>query len=286
MFRTIKFSSILVLALILVLYSCTTTHGGGNNNNNNSTTHVRGLGVDHAYTIVGDSDNEKTLLDFAELNEISYLALYQMDQILNDISKTTALDLFIKRAQDEYSLTNIVAVVTDTTTAQKVIDFNNAHSYTIDAINYECEYWNASVKCPSFSDYKTNLIWIHNNATGFTIDATITSASESESADMKYYADRIFIRTYVAAPSTAFNTISTQLLYISPVDGTTTQAWPVFSNNSNYMGGWLSNWEQLKDGMQDAENTLLSDLESSSLTGSVELSGFWYFKYSNFSGGI
>jgi hypothetical protein len=288
MLRLIKIFSITVPFFVLALYSCTRTSGGGNNNNNNSSTHARGIMVDHAYSIIGDSINEKTLLDFAHLNNFEYLVLYQMDQILNDNSQTEALNLFIKRAQDEYSINNIIAVVSDTDTAQQVIDFNYTHSYKIDDIDYECEYWNVALKCPSFSDYKTNLIWIHNNTIGLTlsIDATIASASEQESADVKYYADKVFIRTYVSQPSTAFSSISDQLLYLSPVSDSTIQVWPIFSNDSSYMGAWLSNWTQLKDGMTDAENTVLTNLADSSLTSSVKLTGFWYFKYSNFSGGI
>lgn len=173
-------------------------------------------------------------------------------------------------------------MVNNTTAAQKVIDFNNAHSYKIGVVSYECDFWNYDPDCASFDIYRSDLTWIKSYKKNFIVQVYVESVTQAELAVIKPLVSRILINDYVSQPADAFAYISDRLTYLAPINDNTAEVWPVFSAEPDYMGSWIQQWSPVKNGLTEAESTVTKALQASPLSSTVQLSGFQYFQYYDF----
>jgi hypothetical protein len=114
-----------------------------------------GLYVNDFKDIIGDSAAETTLLNYAQSNGFTYLILYNLTYIndnifpIDDLTGSLPLANFIENAKNNYGILQVGAVGEKNASFDKIKTYNsfypNNPEKRFDVFNLEFEYWNTSL---------------------------------------------------------------------------------------------------------------------------------------------
>ena len=284
----------LVTFLFLSFYAINTMHA------------ERFLYVDDFKNILDNTSRRTALLAYAQSHQINELILYELQLVnlvhnLSNAATNQILADFIKTAKTTYGVTRISAAGESAGWFQNnIITYNATRSVAtekFDALALEFEFWTPSAVsmyyCPDYlipnglpCDSAGAFVFCKNQLTQMK---ALTAASPHPMSVEMYVgwpnlgqlhtlsaiADKMFIHSYVANPSTSFNYVSARLNYYNNYSGTA-KVYFIFSSEPSFMNTWLT-----AHSMVEAENIFTSSYNAASGTwkSHVNFSGFVYFAY-------
>ncbi len=210
------------------------------------------LGRGQSGALLGDTAQENSLLNFSRNNGINYLILYDLNDLVANSARATQVASLISRARTQYGVQQVGAALGDTTGANNIVAYNNAHTATerIDVLNLESEFWNQADRATALNnvinilDSFKSLAVANNMETEYYIgwlnDAT-------EGARIGNAVDRVLIHFYRKDDTDILNYGIERLQYLSAASRKVRIA-PIFSNEgpantgdptSYFMGPWL-----------------------------------------------
>lgn len=273
-------------------------------------TEARTLYVNDFDTILGNPQNELSLLNYALEHEIETLLFYDLHSIhasydLTDNATNTILSNFIVEAKNNFNIQKIGAIGESYSFFNEIIQpYNESRTLSaekIDIYNLEFEYWVDSQTQPngyycnnylSPNGYPCN----ESGAFAFYIDLldslntlinTSSSIVELESYlgwptigqvdTLVNYVDRIRLHAYVSDPNTAFSYSESRIEYFLAAQNNFNIS-IIFSSESQFMGNWLYN-----NSMLLAEQIYIQDFSQSSINWpqNINLLDFTYFTYTD-----
>ncbi len=270
---------------------------------------VKGLYVDGFINILGNTQSEDSLLNYAQSNGFNYLALYDLHLVdaqynMTNVSTITPLANFIQRAKTQFNILKVGAVAENFWFFQnRVRVYNNAHSnpdQKFDVYNLEFEFWNTSTTGPSgyycttylqpagltcdtaggFSFYKNELRKIDSVATldNLLSETYVGWPNAGQAHQIAGLCDRILLHSYVATDATDYSYTSTRLSYFAGAPSAPVDIIVIFSSESIFMGPWLTSNPETQ-----AFSTYLAAFqnEPSTWVSGINLLGYQWFDYSN-----
>lgn len=273
-------------------------------------TEARTLYVNDFDTILGNPQNELSLLNYTLEHEIETLLFYDLHSIhasydLTDNATNTILSNFIVEAKNNFNIQKIGAIGESYSFFNEIIQpYNESRTLSaekIDIYNLEFEYWVDSQTQPngyycnnylSPNGYPCN----ESGAFAFYIDLldslnTLINSSSSIVELESYlgwptigqvdtlvnYVDRIRLHAYVTDPNTAFSYSESRIEYFLAAQNNFNIS-IIFSSEPQFMGNWLNN-----NSMLLAEQIYIQDFSQSSINWpqNINLLDFTYFTYTD-----
>lgn len=270
---------------------------------------VKGLYVDGFINIIGNTQSEDSLLNYAQANGFNYLALYDLQLVhaqynMTNFSSIAPLASFINRAKSQFGILKVGAIAENFWFFQNRIRPNNiAHTNPLekfDVYDLEFEFWNTTATGPSgyycttylqpaslpcdtagaFSFYKNELRKIDSVA---TIDNVISETyvgwpTSGQAHQLAGLCDRVLVHAYVNTAANAYGYTQTRLSYFASSPSAPVNIIVIFSSEPSFMGPWLSsNSETLAF---STYNTAFQN-DPSAWTSGINLLGYQWFDYSN-----
>ncbi|MDQ3109806.1 MAG: T9SS type A sorting domain-containing protein [Bacteroidota bacterium] len=270
---------------------------------------VKGLYVDGFNSILGNTQREDSLLNYAQLNGFNYLALYELHLVhaqydMTDFSSITPLADFISRAKTQFGILKVGATAENFWFFQnRVRPYNAAHTNInekFDVYNLEFEFWINSTTGPSgyycttylqpaslpcdtsgaFAFYKNELRQIDSVA---TLDGTISETyvgwpNQGQCQQIAALCDRVLVHAYVGTDATAYGYTQTRLSYFAGTSQSPNPIIVIFSSEQSFMGPWLNTNPETQ-----AFSTYNSDFQNdaSPWTAGIDLLGYQWFAYTD-----
>jgi len=256
--------------------------------------------IDHFSDILGNTQKEDSLLNYAQDSSFNYLAMYDLHNLnLNNSTTADRLGAFIKRARDNYGLQYIGAIGESYSSFENRIGPYNL-SRTDDherfnVFNLEFEFWTSS-SVTSGGYYCTQYLQQANcscdTSGGFkffikqmrqidSLAATQQVLSETylgwfnqgQASQIANNVDRVLLHAYRTGTSSLFSYSKTRMSYLAS-NNTTIDIAPIFSAEPDFMGPWLETHSQL-----DAYNKYKSDFDNdnSSWKQYINILGYHWF---------
>lgn len=267
---------------------------------------IKGLYVDGFSTILGNTQKEDSLLNYAQYNGFNYLALYDLWQVhtahnLTTASTCTVLANFIQNAKQNYGITQIGAIGENFFVFNNVFKvYNQQHSNPLqkfDVFNIEFEFWNTGTVSPgnyycttylqpnytcdtagAFAYYKKliNQVDSLTNLTGIISETYVGWFNQGQAVAIANSVDRILLHDYISNYSSLYGYIQQRLQYIG-ARNSTTDVIVIFSAEPSFMGPWLSTHDVLTP-YTDLQTALAN--ETGSWKQYINLKGYQWFAYS------
>jgi 6-phosphogluconolactonase (cycloisomerase 2 family) len=256
----------------------------------------RGMYVDGFKCILGNnrsslSEEETTLLEYAQNNDIKYLALYDLDHIFGNSTREGQLNFFIVQAKSNFGILEVGAIGDSKDFFDDVIAYNNDPNKAgkFEVLSLEYDYWDDTDK--TFAEFLLLLDYMNakSNLIVETFIGEFESGLESTQArNLSQRVDRLLLSAFVTDPSFAFDNAKGRLSFLgngSIAEGKVLEVWPVYSAedtelgaDETFMGPWL---DDENNSMEEAENEFLNDYnaDNSSWKDGISISGFQYFSY-------
>lgn len=279
----------LIILSLLLIFSATTY---GQN--------VRGFYLQDVGDWLGDASEENEILEYAQGNGFNYILFYDLGDInWNSSTEKNQLGAFMKKARDQYGITQIGGVVEYAGyVTQKLLPYNNSRSSSkekFDVINMEFEFW---VKSSINNSYCSKFL----DAAGYDCDTAgafkfawrefkiIDDICANNGMISEYYlgwpnkgqmqkiasrADRIFLSAYRPTDSDIYLFSKNRMKDIATLGGTT-KVITLMSSESSFMGPWLQTHPQNRP-YQTMAAALAA--ESSSFAQNIDLQGYHWFTY-------
>ncbi|CAN5916421.1 hypothetical protein BH11BAC7_BH11BAC7_10780 [soil metagenome] len=269
---------------------------------------VKGLYVDGFNSILGNTQREDSLLNYAQLNGFNYLALYQLHLVhaqydMTNYASITPLANFISRAKTQYGIQKVGAVAENFWFFQnRVRPYNAAHTANerFDVYNLEFEFWinsstgpsgyycttylqPASLPCDTsgaFAFYKNELRQIDSVATldGAISETYVGWPNAGQCQQIAALCDRVLVHAYVATDATAYGYTQTRLSYFAGTQPAPNSIIVIFSSEQTFMGPWLNMNPETQ-----AFATYVSDFQNdnSPWINGINLLGYQWFAYTD-----
>lgn len=233
--------------------------------------YTRGLYVDGFDSILGDTTKENTLLSFAQQNNITYLALYDLQAVWD---QGGAINNFISKAKNTYGIEQVGAIGESTHFFDHAQSYNETYANTFDVLNLEYEYWNNDPT--DIGNYITLLTYMQSiaDAQGLLVEAYIGWPTESEMTQILSKVDRLLVHAYVVSPDHVADYVQERFSWIK-AQSQHPVAWIIFSVEDEFMGPW--EWAHSLD---DGEDIVITGLETNAQDDLI--TGFQYFTYTLF----
>ncbi|MBL7890295.1 MAG: T9SS type A sorting domain-containing protein [Bacteroidia bacterium] len=288
------------LSFIIILFSIATRSFS-------QTATIRGMYVDGFSTILGNVQQEDSLLNYAQDNSFNYLALYDLWPVhvahnLTNTSSSAILANFIQKAKQQYNILQLGAVGENYFFFNNVINvYNQQHSNPLqkfDVYNVEFEFWNTTTvssgnyycttylqpgaySCDTsgaFAYYKTLIRQVDSlaNANGVMSELYVGWFNQGQAIAIGNSIDRILLHDYISNYSGIYSYVRTRLQYLA-ARNILTQVIPIFSAEPSFMGPWLNS-----NPIQQAYNDVATGLsnETGSWKQYIDLKGYQWFAYS------
>ncbi|HRN41708.1 MAG TPA: T9SS type A sorting domain-containing protein [Vicingus sp.] len=271
------------------------------------TANIRGMYVDGFNTILGNSQKEDSLLNYAQQNNFNYLALYNLWNVhtshnLTNLTSSVILANFIQNAKQNYGIAQVGAVGENFFFFNNVINvYNQQHTNILqkfDVYNVEFEFWNtttvssgnyycttylqpAGYSCDTagaFSYYTKLIRQVDSlaNLNGVVSELYVGWFNQGQAITMGNNIDRILLHDYINNYSWLYSYVSTRLQYLS-ARNVVTEVIPIFSAEPSFMGSWITTHPIVQP-----YNDLVSAFDAA--TGSwkqyINLNGYQWFAYS------
>jgi hypothetical protein len=281
--------------LIVLLFPCIFLHA------------TKGLYVDGFASIIGNTNKEDSLLNYAQQNGFTYLALYELHLVhashnLTTVPTSAPLATFISKAKTMYGVTEIGACGENFWWFDNIISvYNLIHANPaeqIDIYNYEFEFWNLGSVGPgqyycttylqpggyscdtsgAFAFYIKELKSIDSLATvdGLTSEIYVGWFNQHQATQMKSKVDRILLHSYVANVNSVYSYAQTRLSYLGNTPGVV-NVMPIYSSEPAFLGPWLvTNPEVNVDPIYVADFASETGLWKAN----INLLGYQWFAYS------
>lgn len=271
------------------------------------TANIRGMYVDGFNTILGNSQKEDSLLNYAQLNNFNYLALYNLWNVhtshnLTNLTSSAILANFIQNAKQNYGIAQVGAVGENFFFFNNVINvYNQQHTNAlqkIDVYNVEFEFWNTTTvssgnyycttylqpggySCDTagaFSYYAKLIRQVDSlaNLNGVVSELYVGWFNQGQAITMGNNIDRILLHDYINNYSWLYSYVTTRLQYLA-ARNVVTEVIPIFSAEPSFMGSWITTHPIVQP-----YNDLVAAFNAA--TGSwkqyINLNGYQWFTYS------
>lgn len=271
------------------------------------TANIRGMYVDGFNTILGNSQKEDSLLNYAQLNNFNYLALYNLWNVhtshnLTNLTSSVILANFIQNAKQNYGIAQVGAVGENFFFFNNVINvYNQQHTNALqkfDVYNVEFEFWNTTTvssgnyycttylqpggySCDTagaFSYYAKLIRQVDSlaNLNGVVSELYVGWFNQGQAITMGKNIDRILLHDYINNYSWLYSYVTTRLQYLA-ARNVVTEVIPIFSAEPSFMGSWITTHPIVQP-----YNDLVSAFDAA--TGSwkqyINLNGYQWFAYS------
>lgn len=268
---------------------------------------LRGMYVDGFAAILGNATAEDQLLNYAQQNNINYLALYDLWPVhqqynLTNPNTCALLANFIERAHTQYGVTQVGATGENLWFFQNVINpYQQTHANAdqrFDVYNVEFEFWNTaqvssggyycltylsphSVPCSvaGASSYWLSMIGLINTAAhqnNAISEVYVGWFDQALATQFAHAVDRILLHDYVTTESALFPYISQRLQYLA-TGPTPANVAVLFSAESDFLGPYLQS-HPIAQPFAVVEQ-LFNDLDAA-WTSNINLVGWQWFAYS------
>ena len=274
---------------------------------------IKGLYVDGFAGILGNANKEDSLLNYAQQNGFTYLALYQLHVVnashdLTTVPTSVPLATFISKAKTLYGVQQVGACGENAGFFTNVISiYNSIHpnpAEKIDVYNLEFEFWNTGSVGPgqyycttyltpggyscdtsgAFAFYMQQLNSIDSLALadGTTSEIYVGWFNAYQAQQMAAVADRVLLHSYVTNVNNVYSYAQTRLSYLGSGNDTI-HVLPIFSSEPAFLGPWLSTNPET-----GAYNLYATEFASD--TGSwkahINLLGYQWFDYTDMPYGL
>lgn len=271
------------------------------------TANIRGMYVDGFNTILGNSQKEDSLLNYAQLNNFNYLALYNLWNVhtshnLTNLTSSAILANFIQNAKQNYGIAQVGAVGENFFFFNNVINvYNQQHTNALqkfDVYNVEFEFWNTTTvssgnyycttylqpggySCDTagaFSYYAKLIRQVDSlaNLNGVVSELYVGWFNQGQAITMGNNIDRILLHDYINNYSWLYSYVTTRLQYLA-ARNVVTEVIPIFSAEPSFMGSWITTHPIVQP-----YNDLVAAFNAA--TGSwkqyINLNGYQWFTYS------
>ncbi|MBV6485927.1 MAG: hypothetical protein KFKLKKLM_02539 [Flavobacteriales bacterium] len=234
------------------------------------TANIRGMYVDGFNTILGNSQKEDSLLNYAQLNNFNYLALYNLWNVhtshnLTNLTSSAILANFIQNAKQNYGIAQVGAVGENFFFFNNVINvYNQQHTNALqkfDVYNVEFEFWNTTTvssgnyycttylqpggySCDTagaFSYYSKLIRQVDSlaNLNGVVSELYVGWFNQGQAITMGNNIDRILLHDYINNYSWLYSYVTTRLQYLA-ARNIVTEVIPIFSAEPSFMGSWIT----------------------------------------------
>ncbi len=268
----------------------------------NAQTALRGMYIDNFNLILGNTNKEDSLLQYAQDSSFNYLALYSLHTLnLNNTTTANSLGSFIYKARVSYGITYVGAVCETYNSFQnKITPYNLGRSddnEKFNVFNLEFEFWtsssvnpggyyctqylqSANCNCDTSGGFKYYISELHKidslAATQNIISETYLGwFNQGQAQQIHSNVDRILLHAYRTGTSSLYSYSSTRLQYLAS-SNTMVDVAPIFSAEPSFMGPWLDSHSQA-----DAYNQYKTDFDNdnSSWKQYINLLGHQWFDW-------
>lgn len=202
--------------------------------------------------VLGDTNAENTLLNFARNNGINYFIFYDLQGLVATSTQATQLASLIERAKTQYGVQQVGAALGDAPYADNIVAYNNSHSFNqrIDVLNLEKEFWNEGAnRATAFNQTLSILSHFRNTAAAnsLTTEIYIGWPTAAEGAQLGDAVDRVLVHYYRQNDTDIVNYGVERLQYLAGASKRVNVV-PIFSNEgpattgdttAYFMGLWL-----------------------------------------------
>lgn len=228
-------------------------------------TQLRGIYIDNFSLILGNSDKEDSLLQYAQDSSFNYLALYDL-HLFNLSNAVTAdkMGAFIKRARDNYGVTYVGAIGESYSSFEdKIGPFNMNRSddhEKFNVFNLEFEFWTTSsvnpggyyctkylqpnnCSCDTSGGFRYFIEQIHKIDSLANVQQVISETylgwfNQGQASQIQQNVDRILLHAYRTNTSSLFGYSKTRLQHLAS-NNVQVDVAPIFSAEPIFMGPWL-----------------------------------------------
>lgn len=279
-----------------------------------------GLYVNDFKDIIGDSAAETTLLNYAQSNGFTYLILYNLTYIddnifpIDNVTSSLPLANFIENAKTNYGILQVGAVGEKNASFDKIKTFNsfypNNPEKRFDVFNLEFEYWNTSLtqtggyycttylqpngftcdEAGAFSFYENQLMMMFSYGTENNIMAEtyIGYISQTQANSIAQNTHRVLVHYYRQSDvynngDSIYQYPSTEPDRIAMLAQTTqVNVMPIFSARPNHMYNWLLQPNPLTLPYDTWQNGQNGfNSQTGAWTANVLLNGYVWYRYSD-----
>jgi hypothetical protein len=250
-------------------------------NIDNPATH-RGMYIDGANNIIGNTTKENALITYAVNKGINSFAFYGLKSVISTSANYSKMASFLSRCSQN-GITNFVYVVVyypgsknglDTTYIRKYNNSRSSSAEKFDGVNLEWEFWNGAT---SWSTYLTTLKSFYNwtrkvtpnlcNEVYFGWFSNPATMPQTMADEMVTYCDRILLHDYRTSPSVSYMESRLDYFGLAAVDqGKTKKIIVLFSAEGDYMGPYYSSHSY-----NDAYQTIASQYATANIDGKAGL---------------
>jgi hypothetical protein len=253
----------------------------------------KGLYIDGASSIIGNSTKENSLISYAADKGINSFTFYGLRSVINTSSNYSKLGNFLAKCYQN-GITNFTYVVvyypgsingSDTTYIRKYNNSRSSSSQKITAVNLEWEWWNGATSWTTYlATLKSYYNWTRKVSPNlcneiyfgwFSNPSTIPATMASE---LVKNCDRILIHDYRSSPDVPY--MQSRMDYLGDAaitQGKTKKIVVLFSAESSFMGPYYSN-----NSFNDAYQSIASQYTNASFSGKsgLRIYGWQIYNYS------
>lgn len=230
---------------------------------------TKGMYVDGFAGILGNTNKEDSLLNYAQQNGFTYLVLYELHLVhasnnLTTVPTSAPLANFISKAKTLYGIIEVGACSENFWWFDNIASvYNSIHANPneqFDVYNLEFEFWNTGTVGPgqyycttyltpdgyscdtsgAFAFYMKELTSIDSLALidGVKSEIYVGWFNQHQATQMKSKADRILLHSYVNNVNNVYSYAQTRLSYLGNTSGVV-DVMPIYSSEPAFLGPWL-----------------------------------------------
>jgi len=246
-------------------------------NIDNPATH-KGMYVDGANLIIGNTAKENALITYAVNKGINSFAFYGLKNVISSSSNYSKVGSFLSRCAQN-GITNFVYVIVyyqgsinglDTTYIRKYNNSRSSSSEKFKAVNLEWEFWNGATSWSTYlSTLKSYYNWTRkvspnlSNEIYFGWFNNPSTIPQTMANELVKYCDKIMLHDYRTSPSVSYMESRMEYLGQAAIDqGKTKKIIVLFSAESDFMGPYYTSHS-----FNDAYQEIVSDYSNASFNG-------------------
>ncbi len=265
-------------------------------------TQLRGIYIDDFSQILGNSQKEDSLLQYAQDSSFNYLALYDIHTFnFNNTVVADRMADFIKRARDNYGVTYVGAVGESFSTFQNDVGpYNMSRSddhEKFNVFNLEFEFWTTSsvnpggyyctqylqpnnCTCDTSGGFKFFIQQMHLIDSLAQVQQVLSETylgwfNQGQASQIQQNVDRVLLHAYRTGTSSLFSYSKTRMQYLAS-NNSPVEIAPIFSAEPDFMGPWLET-----HGQGEAYDQYIADFnnDNSSWKQYVTILGYHWFDW-------
>jgi len=245
-------------------------------NIDNPATH-KGMYIDGANNIIGNTTKENALITYAVNKGINSFAFYGLKSVISSSSNYAKVASFLSRCAQN-GITNFVYVIVyypgsvnglDTTYIRKYNNSRSSSSEKFKGVNLEWEFWNGATSWSTYlSTLKSYYNWTRkispnlSNEVYFGWFSNPSTIPQTMADELVRYCDRILLHDYRTSPSVSY--MESRMEYLGQAalnQGKTKKIIVLFSAESDFMGPYYTThsfntaYQEIVDQYNDASFT-------------------------------